>query len=252
MSHLIPRQPSHQAHRRTHSNNQAPDKRVAVVTKLENCIEEVLEATRSYKSPQQHSAHQNANQMFQERIMASAAHMGGMSEQDWLGTMMQCLNESMRVQQSSFVRNTSLDIALKAFVGGIFDALGPAYFKETLDKYLAGSRHNVSGDGNPGHTVHRHTGIPSPPREMAPSQAASQRQRPQQIMPPASHIPPHHPIHRAMAPVQQSGASSRQTAPPATPQHQAMPSSYRHLPASQSRNHAVSQTAPHGTHQHAI
>ncbi|KAJ3497134.1 hypothetical protein NLG97_g2132 [Lecanicillium saksenae] len=144
MSHLAPRPPQHPAHRRIPSNSQtqAPDKRIEIVGKLENCIGEVLEALKAYKSPQQQSAHQNANQMFQQRVMASQGRMGGMSDQDWLGTMMQCLNESMRTQQSSFVRNTTLDVALKVFATEIFETLGLAYFREPFDKLSFPSAHH--------------------------------------------------------------------------------------------------------------
>ncbi|KAJ6789444.1 hypothetical protein PWT90_00245 [Aphanocladium album] len=173
MSHLAPRPSHHSGHRRNPSNSQTqtPDRRIEIVAKLENSIGEVLEALKAYKSPQQQSAHQNANQMFQQRVLASQGRTGNMSDQDWLGTMMQCLNESMRTQQSSFVRNTTLDVALKIFAAGVFETLGLAYFQEPFDKCMAAR----------GHSGTNHYGIPSPPREMGPSNGGAQRPISQQL-----------------------------------------------------------------------
>lgn len=187
MSHIAPRPPQRPAHRRTPSNPQTPDKRAELVGKLESCIGEVLEATKVYKSPQQQSAHHNANQMFQQRVLASRGQMGSMSDQDWLGTMMQCLNESMRTQQSSFVRNTTLDVALKTFASGIFEALGPAYFQEPFDKYRGAPRPNISNNVAAGYHATAKSGIPSPPSEMALDQNPMQRSNPQHLPPSATH-----------------------------------------------------------------
>ncbi len=187
MSHIAPRPLQRPAHRRTPSNPQTPDKRVELVGKLERYIGEVLEAMKAYKSPQQLSAHHNANQMFQQRVLASRGQMGNMSEQDWLGTMMQCLNESMRTQQSSFVRNTTLDVALRTFASGIFEALGPAYFQEPFDKYMAAARPNIANTASAGYQATVKSGIPSPPREMGSSQNLMQRSNPHHLPPPATH-----------------------------------------------------------------
>ncbi|OAQ98107.1 hypothetical protein LLEC1_00796 [Akanthomyces lecanii] len=187
MSHIAPRPPQRPAHRRTPSNPQAPDRRVELVDKLESCIEDVLEATKAYKSPQQQSAHRNANQMFQQRVLASRGQMGNMSDQDWLGTMMQCLNESMRTQQSSFVRNTTLDVALKTFVSSIFDVLGPAYFQEPFDKYMAISRPKSSDNATAGFQATGKSRIISPSREISSNQNLMHRSNPQYLPPPATH-----------------------------------------------------------------
>ncbi|ATY61638.1 hypothetical protein A9K55_008746 [Cordyceps militaris] len=162
MSHLAPRPPQRPAHHRTRSHSQPLDKRAELVAQLEGCIGQVLEATKAYKSPQQQTAHQNANQMFQQRVMASQGHAGNMSEQDWFGTMMQCLNESTRTLQSSFVRNTTLDVALKAFASGVFDALGPGYFQESIEKFLASSKANASNHTTIPHHAAPASGILSP------------------------------------------------------------------------------------------
>ncbi|EGX90034.1 hypothetical protein CCM_06454 [Cordyceps militaris CM01] len=187
MSHLAPRPPQRPAHHRTRSHSQPVDKRAELVAQLEGCIGQVLEATKAYKSPQQQTAHQNANQMFQQRVMASQGHAGNMSEQDWFGTMMQCLNESTRTLQSSFVRNTTLDVALKAFASGVFDALGPGYFQESIDKFLASSKANASNHTTIPHHAAPASGILSPPREIGPGQ--SFLQHPLHNLPPSSPHP---------------------------------------------------------------
>ncbi|KAM3442390.1 hypothetical protein MY4824_000984 [Beauveria thailandica] len=250
MSHIAPRPPQRPAHRQTlGSNPQTLDPRLELVGKLEGCIGKVLEAAKAYKSPQQqyqqqhqqqqHAAHQNANQMFQQRVMASRGQMGSMSDQDWLGTMMQCLNESMRTQQSSFVRNTTLDVALRTFAAGIFEALGPAYFQEPLDRYMAAA----SKPDSPQNTMAAHDALgrcggilPSPPRETGgPNRSIIlQRLGTQNIPPPP---PPPSPAHSSPFPcsrcqiVHGSAHSASPDGAPA-PQHQmrAMPILQRPLP----------------------
>ncbi|KAM3503556.1 hypothetical protein MY10362_004129 [Beauveria mimosiformis] len=239
MSLIAPRPPQRPAHRQSlGSNPQTLDPRLELVEKLEGCIGKVLEAARAYKSPQhqqqqqQHTAHQNANQMFQQRVMTSSrGQMGNMSDQDWLGTMMQCLNESMRTQQSSFVRNTTLDVALRTFAAGIFEALGPAYFQEPLDRYMAASKPDSPLNMIAGHDALGRSGIPSPPRETGPNRSILQRLGTQNIPPPSSsiHTSPfpcsHYQIvHRSAHSVSPDGAPA--------PQHQmrAMPILQRPLP----------------------
>ncbi|OAA43445.1 hypothetical protein BBO_04588 [Beauveria brongniartii RCEF 3172] len=242
MSHIAPRPSQRPAHRQTlGSNPQTLDPRLELVGKLEGCIGKVLEAANAYKSPQQqqqqqqqqHTAHQNANQMFQQRVMASSrGQMGNMSDQDWLGTMMQCLNESMRTQQSSFVRNTTLDVALRTFAAGIFEALGPAYFQEPLDKYMAASKPDSPQNIIAAYDALGRSGIPSPPRETGPNRSILQRLGTQNIPPPSSptHSSPfpfsHYQIvHRSAHSVSPDGA-------PAQHQHQmrTMPILQRPLP----------------------
>ncbi|TQW01083.1 hypothetical protein IF1G_01014 [Cordyceps javanica] len=199
MSRLAPRPPQHPAHRRTRSDSQTADKRLELVARLEGCIHEILEATKAYKSPQQQSAHQNANQMFQQRVMASQGRIGNnMSEQDWLGTMMQCLNESMRTQQSSFVRNTTLDVALRTFASGVFEALGLAYFHEPFDKYTAASKPSAPNNNAALRHPSHHSGILSPPRDIGPCQNLVNRQTPHNIPPPPSHHTPFPSAHHQL------------------------------------------------------
>ncbi|KAM3445223.1 hypothetical protein NHJ13734_000561 [Beauveria thailandica] len=244
MSHIAPRPPQRPAHRQTlGSNPQTLDPRLELVSRLEGCIGKVLEAAKAYKSPQQqqqqqqhqHAAHQNANQMFQQRVMASRGQMGSMSDQDWLGTMMQCLNESMRTQQSSFVRNTTLDVALRTFAAGIFEALGPAYFQEPLDRYMAAA----SKPDSPQNTMAAHDALgrcggilPSPPRETGGPNRSIILQRLG-----TQNIPPPSPTHSSPFPcsryqiVHGSAHSASPDGAPA-PQHQmrAMPILQRPLP----------------------
>ncbi|KAM3556889.1 hypothetical protein ARSEF4850_005316 [Beauveria asiatica] len=244
MSHIAPRPPQRPAHRQTlGSDPQTLDPRLELVGKLEGCIGKVLEAAKAYKSPQQqhqqhhhqqqHAAHQNANQMFQQRVMASRGQMGSKSDQDWLGTMMQCLNESMRTQQSSFVRNTTLDVALRTFAAGIFEALGPAYFQEPLDRYMAASRPDSPQNTTAAHdALGRCRGNPSPPRETGgPNRSIIlQRLGTQNIPPPPPPPPPPSPTRSSPFPcsrcriVHGSAHSASPDGAPA-PQHQmrAMP-----------------------------
>ncbi|OAA60031.1 Zinc finger, C2H2 [Cordyceps fumosorosea ARSEF 2679] len=185
MSHIAPRppQPPPAAHLRARSDPPAaPEKRLELVGKLEGCIHDVLEATKAFKAPQPQSAHQNANQMFQQRVMASQARSGDMSNQDWVGTMMQCLNESMKTQQSSFVRNTTLDVALKAFASGVFETLGLTYFREPFDKYVAASRQKMAVNTAVPHHGPANFGIPSPPREIGPGPGLMQQPGPQGLL----------------------------------------------------------------------
>ncbi|EJP64297.1 uncharacterized protein BBA_06679 [Beauveria bassiana ARSEF 2860] len=245
MSHIAPRPPQRPAHRQTRSNSQTLDPRLELVGKLEGCIGKILEATKAYKSPQQqhHTAHQNANQMFQQRVMASRGQMGNMSDQDWLGTMMQCLNESMRTQQSSFVRNTTLDVALRTFAAGIFEALGPAYFQEPLDKYLAASKPMSPQNTIAGHYALDRSGIPSPPREMGPNRSILQRLGTQNIPPSPTHASPFPSTHYQM--VQRSAHSVSPNGAPA-PQHQmrAMPILQRPLPPARQPRRPPKRSSP--------
>ncbi|KAM0737795.1 hypothetical protein ACQRIT_007799 [Beauveria bassiana] len=246
MSHIAPRPPQRSAHRQTRSNSQTLDPRLELVGKLEGCIGKILEATKAYKSPQQqqhHTAHQNANQMFQQRVMASRGQMGNMSDQDWLGTMMQCLNESMRTQQSSFVRNTTLDVALRTFAAGIFEALGPAYFQEPLDKYLAASKPMSPQNTIAGHYAPDRSGIPSPPREMGPNRSILQRLGTQNIPPSPTHSSPFPSTHYQM--VQRSAHSVSPNGAPA-PQHQmrAMPILQRPLPPARQPGRPPKRSSP--------
>ncbi|KAM3498736.1 hypothetical protein MY11210_009660 [Beauveria gryllotalpidicola] len=243
MSHIAPRPPQRPAHRQTRSNSQPLDQKLELVGKLEGCIGKVLEATKAYKSPQQHTAHQNANQMFQQRVMASRGQMGNMSDQDWLGTMMQCLNESMRTQQSSFVRNTTLDVALRTFAAGIFEALGPAYFQEPLDKYMAASKPNSPQNTIAVHDALGHSGIPSPPREMGPNQGLVQRPGTQNIPPPPTHPSPFPCTHHQI--VQRSAHCVSPNVVHA-PQHQmrAMPILQRPLPPAHRPGRPLKRPSP--------
>lgn len=122
-----------------------------------------------------------------------------MSEKELSDAMMYCINESTKAQQNLFVRNTSLDIALKAFAAGIFETLGLAYFQEPFDRYMAVSKHNVPNMDPSGNPAAYNYGIPSPPREMAPNPSLMQRPNPQHLPPVITHHSPFPGAHQQLA-----------------------------------------------------